>query len=993
MSDMPGENSDGGQSDNGAVWTEAMKDVEYSGATGDTERTSDNGTEAATETTESKAENERGEVDPFWKEHPDLLAQAEELGAPLTVKEFKEQGYRFGKGYAGRPEVLAPTAEYAEWLNHAPEERGNFNGKMREYPGEIRLRNLVAERVAEAEKRAERRAAEAEKRREKRDTEVLNRLGEARDLFPLLSENSLDDIAWDLERRDLPKNKINIVRTQVADLVNEYLEKRTRAIENYELANRAYKRVYVGSLAEDSTDEPSRQSVQNVLYESINSSEDLRAKNRVEGYEEDGWRYRKVFKYEYLSPKIAQEVLKRGQGVVLDKVIDEQIDGLSSKKITSLKRSAVDQAISRGEFLPKTIVDNPEKADELLQELGIDKRKDRVTWEAIGGYQHIDNEDGRVAFAEFFDLDNRIAEMIENPGDEDIRFVRFGGDVLARRIQRGLRWTNEVIPGKITRTAMEKVERVQQEMTERLRTNSELAEALSKVGEEVAEASKEELIRDILRRSGSGFNFGRCLDTKSLSLEHGQMGVIQGFVNNACTEIGAIGDCIDKRSICEELVDKDATTEVNYTEAIRAGLLGRLRAGVGETYAGKNTYLTDIFETKSFKENQERIGIDFTDPGVAELAFTGFLNTLGTPNGEKSEQADWYYENIFANDPVKFLSMVAAYKNSKDGKRGIKAKLTKFFNNNPQAFADKAKQEAEKRFQEELNSERHALKTSVLRDARREEIGKIVDDYKKELVTRIKNSGAEELHIFTGVRTLKGEQEETGSEDRKEIPFDFGIEKVDSMMAFADRIKEMVPGSNVQYFVESFPQKDGKDTFDYDDAYMGFWFEYEGKLCLMAETLNPSGAMYLWRGGLGDNFRELFNYARFDAQRTDDPRIAYLRHLDPEHFEESLDESRQKAFMFFRTGDKDAVFYKSEGGRGKWEQRQAAEFPAWPMEVSQDVNNYQEGLAGYQAWQQRQAEIQDRLKTAMELGGKEAVKDELAKIAEEDYMAMYEGRR
>ena len=91
----------------------------------------------------SESKQEKAELDPFWNEHPSLFKQAQLLEAPLTVKEFKKQGFRFEVNN-GVPSILAPTPEYREWLMQDAEKREGFFGKKYETL-EDRLQRLMSE--------------------------------------------------------------------------------------------------------------------------------------------------------------------------------------------------------------------------------------------------------------------------------------------------------------------------------------------------------------------------------------------------------------------------------------------------------------------------------------------------------------------------------------------------------------------------------------------------------------------------------------------------------------------------------------------------------------------------------------------------------------------------------------------------------------------------------------------------------------------------------
>jgi hypothetical protein len=337
------------------------------------------------------------------------------------------------------------------------------------------------------------------------------------------------------------------------------------------------------------------------------------------------------------------------------------------------------------------------------------------------------------------------------------------------------------------------------------------------------------------------------------------------------------------------------------------------------------------------------------------------------------------------------LSKIKAFREQTDN-IGIKGKITRFSQNNSRAFDDREREEAARRFREELNSEQRVLNASVLKKVKRGDIKKFIDYYKAGIVGQVLAKGPEIIDTFDEKRERKGRQVETGNDDRKETPIDFGCEKGKALLRYGDYVESHFPDSNVHWFIDQFTM--GTETFGSPHSYMGFSFEYHGKLCVIAESLDDEAAMYLWRGEIGedlnDDFRQMFDMARFDAKRTDDPRIVSVGHLDKEHFDDSLDEAYQKAFMFFNSGDKREVLYKNYGGAEGWRNHRDAVLGAWPLNVEQDYVNYPEDMEKYHAWQQRQTEVRKRLTEALQRGGRAAMEEELKRIAEEDYRAMYE---
>ena len=283
----------------------------------------------------------------------------------------------------------------------------------------------------------------------------------------------------------------------------------------------------------------------------------------------------------------------------------------------------------------------------------------------------------------------------------------------------------------------------------------------------------------------------------------------------------------------------------------------------------------------------------------------------------------------------------------------------------------------------------------MLRAASRDDIKRLIEDRQRELLEEYKERGAERISTFTGQKTLRGEQEEREPKERKEAPFDFGIEKVRGLQKYANYIELNYPNSNLQRFIDTFPDETekngGKIKLDSTRSYIGFSFEYDGKTCAVAESFGDPAGMYLYCDELGSDFKKMFDMSKFDAER--DPNIAVVDHLDKDHFDEDLDTSYQKAFIFFKSGDKGDVLYTNYGGQRKWRENQKREFPAWPVDISNEYQPYPDDLTEYQAWHERQDNVQDRLRNAIERGGPEEMDRESRRIANEDYDAAYEERQ
>jgi len=904
-------------------------------------------------------------LDPFWEKHPDLLKEAYELGAPLTVKEFKEQGYRFEKGSNDKYHILAPTPAYKEWQRSDDKETA-FRGFAREDVRD-KLKNdpkMLLDRFLHDKEKNETKSGVWDDLIN--DREVIEYVYSI--WYPNTSEQAknrhIDDIAESL--RDFPSED------EMLERINTYLTHKY---------NVAFKKDNIPT--GDGWINMARDKALGVAGDSV----------YVQGI--------------YYSTN-TEEALSKVAAIVAKMQVEKnlpQIDEQVGKNLDGVKERAVLWSLEDGKFFPKTFAENPVSVNAVFEELGVDKNSREVTISALLGYATGSNStEKHKSEIQFFDLENKLADLLDSDINKDCRLIQSDGDSLEIADSKGWKWDEpwRTINPEVSKKAMEKIQTAEDNIIEKIKNNPDFEKLVEGARRKTIKSGKDRIAERVAKAKAKWQNLDidQYLDTKMLEVNIDDN--IRKFidVNKNSEKFGRI---LSVERICDGLDIPGVNVGDEYKEAVREAFLKRLADGVSDV-SGKewwneslypDEFLTEIFETNDFKKNQSRIGIDFKDPEVADIAFGGFINTLGTLNGEASKQASWYYDNIFANDPDKFLGMIKSYRDDPNTGRGIKAKITRFFNNNPRAFEDKVRAIARERFQKEINNEKRAIRTSVLRNARRGTIEQIVDNYKDALVASVRAKNAEDVYTFIGKKTTNGAQYGVGTNSYKETPFDFGLEKGNALLKYGDFVENNFPDCNLKWFIDTFPGS--KEFFDNQDSYVGFSFEYNGKLCVISESLSGEAAMYLWRGEIGedlnDDFRQMFDLSRFDAKRTKDPRIVSVDHLDKEHFDDSIDETYQKAFMFFNSGDKREVTYKGFGGRSKWNEHRDDVLGAWPLSVEQDYRNYPEDLEKYHEWQQRQAEIQSRLKAAVEQGGQNAVKKELEKIAEEDYLAMYEGRR
>lgn len=688
-----------------------------------------------------------------------------------------------------------------------------------------------------------------------------------------------------------------------------------------------------------------------------------------------------------LASRIASEIIRENANSLLFK--DDELEKYMARD-KNAKSEAMKSSIFYGTFPVGTPNEPNLEAKRLIEESGVDPN--RIMRNAFLGYKKFigAKDDERLeAYDNFFGLSNRLIQMMDEPYSGLAREDN-GEFYLEAKSELNPQWnTDDMITKGLRAKLKERYSQMLSELVEEYDANPEIHSQIEDALTRIPEMEQRRLMSELSAPSKNGIlDFQHYFRIKTMTLDRNMGADIMSKIRND-------KHCIIKDKELAEALIGDRTVEVDYRQIWQDTLKQCLREG--DNY-------TSVFEEDEFKENQMELDIDFKDPEIFRLAFDGFLNTLDKKNGEKSQSADWYYENIFANDPKSFLAMVRSYKES-PGNLGIKGKITRFFKHNSQAFEDKVKADAEKRFNEEINSEQHAIKSSILRKATRGDIKKIIEAHKLAFIERMQKRAPEEVSTFIGQRTVGG-REESEESKQKEVPFDFGYDKAHAMECWAEYIEEIIPNCNLEWFVDFFPGKEGQSFADRntssidlsiwekDDSYFGFSFEYEGKRCVIAESLNIASSMYLWRGELDENFKELFDYSKYDAKRTTDPRIADVDHLDKEHFDDSIDLAYKKAFLFFKTGDNSLMHYNHFKGdakqrREKWHDNQRKKFPAFPLGVD-NYSQYPEDIEGYQNWQRRQDEEKKRLKDAKIVGGPEMVRLENERIARENAERLYE---
>lgn len=927
---------------------EGVNEAAVNGSEGVTE-----GSEGTKDSPESVAES----IDPFWQSNPELLEEAKQMNAPLTAKEFKEAGFVFAEEDDGKKHIWATTPEYKKW-----QEDGGEGKKPMQYEslGDQRYRKSREEYFANL-RNQQRANEEYDKKIAERKERLDNLKGNLEEFIKKEQVDIFSGESVDFVYDTLYPDGIKGARDdRIKELITSGLKRSEKDIPNTisNTANNLYLNKYGDAFRNDSTQIPDQ-------IERLEKIKNNLTPNFV---------YPGSYEFRDAAERVAKPLLEIYKK---EKLPNISVKIPSDVEMQNIKFNAARIVLSKGEFFPNTFKNNPENIDGIMAEIGIAKNDNEIIKSALFGY----GNKSEGAEIDYFDLKNEVAKRIYGEGS-DI----YPSDDKERLVFDDWYYgygRTELSP-EISAKAVEKIKDATGKLVERISDDTEISRLMEKDLEGISDWERRELAK-MLYDGGNLIDFSHYLNIKKIGISSSD--VLRQYIDNLMSK-EPLRRFIDKKELREAAPVTEMEVDSNYREILHDGLLERLETGVRKIN-GQERYLAGIFETESFLENQERLGIDFNDPEIFEPAFNGFMNTLKTRNGEQSEQADWYYENIFANDPGRFLAMVKAFKEESDDV-GAKRKITRFFKNNEQAFNDKVKQEVEERFAKEINGEHRAIRTSVLKNAERRDIKKIIDEYKKDVVERVRQKGGEEIDSFTGVKTMSGEREETGTRERKETPFDFSIEKANALFRYGDFIENNVPDANIQWFTDTFV-KNGEvsDIFKRDDSYIGFSFKYEGNLCVIAESLDEQAAMYLWRGEPGEDFKEMFDLSKFDAKRTEDPRIVSVNHLDKEHFDESLDLSYKKAFLFFRDGDKGVVnygYFSNNPARAKqdWNDYQKSEYQAWPLSIDGYAAET-EDLERYNAWHERQDEMQARLKEAAERGGQEELEAERRRIVEEEY--------
>lgn len=747
--------------------------------------------------------------------------------------------------------------------------------------------------------------------------------------------------ANDIRRRELPHNLFDDAR----EIVDDILEGPELV---YFYARLAYEDTYVRGLAKDDTSEP--------------STAEVLTNFNLDHYR---WKYRKM-----TDTKIIDTAVKFVTHDLLRSDIEEYI---SNHKTSSIKNSVFD-AVIRGNFLPKTIKENPEKADQFLSESHIEKNN-YLKMAALIGYNKQVNKDttedteAQVSITNYFDLNEFVIKMMKDP---DSSYIDFAGNICIEGSTRPGESTERTRIKKnsnIGKRAYGELRKFVDEIAQNPEYEKQSADVAQKWKEQITGYAKERFDADKLFSS---------IDTRSISpfkfFDSNISRLREQFANLPFTHL--ISD--------EQVKEKyDAPVEVNSAKIVKDLLLEAINTGEDwqEPYMRETTRpywdkyenwwghyeaevpdirlhpATDIFESEKYKEYETKIGIDFTDPEVFDLAMDGFINVLRKKAGPESHQANWYFENIFANDPEKFEAQLAELYKLSD--RGDKARITRFKKNSP-AYFEYHKQAELDRLTGLIKKPEELGLPGGLEVSSYKELKDFLDNYLRRKIMKKFGKNSIEVKSFRSIDSWIIDSTRPGPKHRKASPDFFGWWKLETLNELGRSLEDSGEVDNVVFLKGVFPgeNKDGtsfaerysKANLNSDMTYCGFAFTYEGHRCAIFESLNDTAATYFFRGEANDDPREFFNNSKRD-NFYNNSKVARVSHLDREHINDSINTVHKKGFLFFRTGDKQAVNYGSLDDKAMWNEYFDAEFPAYPMNIHEEPIENMPDLERYREWQ------------------------------------------
>ena len=748
--------------------------------------------------------------------------------------------------------------------------------------------------------------------------------------------------------------------------INHYYRKMLPNNNKHKLyVGEAYEKVYTDKIInDDSTPQVTKKELEDASIDQAMLDARQDDFNERWFYEEKkpSWKYQKD------STRVANGVLQKYTHDIFSGLFDDDLE-LSKDETKKRQRAVIKTTIRSGLFMPNTTVENPERADAILAENGIDKNSAQITAYAVDGVNEVDGH-RKKEIANYFDLNNKISSMIDdsnftftykNTGGQDELRVEYDAPYYERDYSLNDWLTERVLDPETTHNALDRLKDASNQIKDSINENPEYIERVKK---QTRNFSEYNMINRV-STTQNAFVFRNILNQLDVKKIDCGNEIINHFIaerNDSESFSRLLADYMD----ANRLDNPNLEVDVDYRKAIQDGLIMRLAQGVTKN-GNRDKFLTHIFETQEYEDNEKKIGLDFADKTIIPPAFNGFINVIKTTNGEYSAEANWYYDNIFSKNPEIFYSTIEAFrKTSKD--IGAKRKLTNFGSKDGnEAFYTYLNTLDEN---PELENQR-VIKKSRLINTNKQGLLHAVEVYKRRMYNKFLQTNPSLLNNQntkngTNVNLPGKRFPNLGITQKDNPPFDYGLQKAATFFKYLDFVDENIPNSNVKTFELIF----GDKAVGVGDSnhYMGFSFNYEGKRCAIAESLHPTASTYLINSDIEEYevspdteiepfLRELSGKTKTEVSQ--DSNVASVIHFGKKRFDESLDADYQKGFMFFRTGDKNSVKYGWAGNRESWEQLHNQQFPAWPMLF--DNGAQMDDLAGYQAWQEEKMNKKDEL--------------------------------
>lgn len=738
---------------------------------------------------------------------------------------------------------------------------------------------------------------------------------------------------------------------QTTEIIDDILNKDCNPKDLSRKVEKAYVNVYRLGLAKDNVEEPMMDEVCGNLNLNL-------------GIPELAKRYIRAGKNSTLV-RIATDFFHDHQTELIKGSVSEV---LKTTDLREKKQEAAEYVIKRGKFLPKTIEGKPEEADRLLEEIGVDKKSEHIVYLALNGYDAKADEGAngdtisQINIANYFNLTEGLWNAMKSPN----AFIpdRNGNLIILDEKDHYDRKTGKIIQ-RDTEVGKELYQRLKDATNERLdqiKMDPEgrklLEEAKQKAAINFRTSLEERIIGDFdfsaLDLGVQSISSANSIDTFKLSK------MLDGFPFKHLISYKEV-----KGSLGENV-------EVDPVKITKEALMDILRSGTKDTtrkmesrWSNKRESITvtamEVFNAENYQKNKDKIGIDFADPEVFQEAFTGLLNTMHETNGAKSEQASWYFENVFMNDPERFEEELE--KQYKTSDRGDKSRITTFRNEimgNSQAYFEYC---GRRELDKITGIEEDAQELNVpnfLEATTYNELKAFIDEYIRKRYARDAGRLGTKIDTFTEREDWRMNKGDGDGNRRKKTPDYFGPTKLAALLELGRSLEKGGQVGNVQFLSGVFPgenkegttfeERYGKANFNDDMTYHGFAFDYEGHRCAIFESLNDVAATYFFRGEADDDPIEFFNNSKRE-NFYNNPKVARASHLSPEHTTDSINEVHKKGFLFFRTGDNKAVNYSTLGGRKIWNEYFNAEFPAYPMSLLEEPAENRPNLERYKEWQ------------------------------------------